>query len=51
MVHTHNCINEFLKDTGISVEGVSVHITPVQSIGKIRPETLLVDVSVNLEDL
>jgi hypothetical protein len=51
MVCTHNCINDFLKDTGIIVERVSTNLTPVRSIGYNRPTTLLVDVKIDLEEL
>jgi len=51
MVCTHNCVNDFLKDTGVAVENIAINLTPVRSLGDARPNTLLVDVKVYLEDL
>jgi hypothetical protein len=48
---THNCINEFVKDTGVIVESVNINIDPVYTFGYKRPTALLVDVEVKLEEL
>jgi len=51
MVCTHNCVNDFLKDTGVAVESVAINLIPVRPMGEPHPSTLLVDVKVYLEDL
>jgi hypothetical protein len=40
-----------MKDTGVAVEYVGVHIDPVHTVGYARPTTLLVSVDVKLEEL